>query len=29
VLGGLMDHALGEIRRRAAPELSGTGLPKI
>jgi short-subunit dehydrogenase len=29
VFGGLMDHALGEIRRRASPELSGTGLPKI
>jgi short-subunit dehydrogenase len=28
VFGGLMDHALGEIRRRASPELSGTGLPK-
>ena len=27
VFGGLMDHALGEIRRRAAPKLSGTGLP--
>ena len=27
VLGGLMDHALGEIRRRASPQLSGTGLP--
>jgi short-subunit dehydrogenase len=29
VFGGLMDHALGELRRRASPELSGTGLPKI
>ncbi len=29
VFGGLMDHALGEIRRRASPELRGTGLPKI
>jgi hypothetical protein len=29
VFGGLMDHALGEIRRRASPELGGTGLPKI
>jgi short-subunit dehydrogenase len=28
VLGGLMDHALGEIRRRASPQLSGTGLPR-
>jgi short-subunit dehydrogenase len=28
VFGGLMDHALGEIRRRAEPELSGTGMPK-
>jgi NADP-dependent 3-hydroxy acid dehydrogenase YdfG len=27
VFGGLMDHALGEIRRRASPHLSGTGLP--
>jgi short-subunit dehydrogenase len=29
VFGGLMDHALGELRRRASPELRGTGLPKI
>jgi short-subunit dehydrogenase len=28
VFGGLMDHALGEIRRRVSPQLSGTGLPK-
>jgi short-subunit dehydrogenase len=28
VFGGLMDHALGEIRRRASPQLSGIGLPK-
>jgi short-subunit dehydrogenase len=28
VFGGLIDHALGEVRRRASPELSGTGLPK-
>jgi len=27
VFGGLMDHTLGEIRRRASPQLSGTGLP--
>jgi short-subunit dehydrogenase len=27
VFGGLMDFALGEIRRRASPHLSGTGLP--
>src|ERR1700737_2710375 len=27
VFGGLMDHALGEIRRRASPQLSGTGIP--
>ena len=27
VFGGLMDHALGEIRRRASPNLSGTGSP--
>jgi short-subunit dehydrogenase len=27
VFGGLMDHALGEIRRRNSPQLSGTGLP--
>jgi short-subunit dehydrogenase len=27
VFGGLLDHALGEIRRRASPQLSGTGLP--
>jgi short-subunit dehydrogenase len=26
--GGLMDHSLGEARRLASPELSGTGLPK-
>lgn len=28
VLGGLIDHALGEIRRRASPQLSGPGSPK-
>ncbi|HXM71738.1 MAG TPA: SDR family oxidoreductase [Candidatus Dormibacteraeota bacterium] len=28
VFGGLMDHALGEARRRMSPNLSGTGLPK-
>jgi NADP-dependent 3-hydroxy acid dehydrogenase YdfG len=28
LLGGLMDHALGEARRRASPQLRGTGLPK-
>jgi len=28
VFGGLMDHALGEIRRLASPQLGGTGLPK-
>jgi short-subunit dehydrogenase len=28
VFGGLMDHSLGEARRLASPELSGTGLPK-
>lgn len=28
VFGGVMDHALGEIRRRASPPLRGTGLPK-
>ena len=28
VFGGLMDHALGEIRRRGSPQLRGTGLPK-
>lgn len=27
VLGGLMDHALGEARRRVSPHLGGTGLP--
>ena len=26
-LGGLMDHALGEARRRVSPHLGGTGLP--
>ena len=25
VLGGLMDHALGEVRRRASPSLAGAG----
>ena len=29
VFGGLMDHALGEIRRRASPQFRGTGLPKV
>jgi short-subunit dehydrogenase len=28
VFGGLMDHALGELRRRASPGLSGTGMPR-
>jgi hypothetical protein len=28
VFGGLMDHSLGEARRLASPQLSGTGLPK-
>jgi short-subunit dehydrogenase len=28
VLGGLMDHALGEARRLISPHLSGTGVPK-
>jgi hypothetical protein len=28
VFGGLMDHALGEARRLASPELSGTGLAR-
>jgi NADP-dependent 3-hydroxy acid dehydrogenase YdfG len=28
VFGGLMDHALGEARRLASPDLSGTGMPK-
>lgn len=28
VFGGLMDHALGEARRLASPNISGTGLPK-
>src|SRR6202165_132874 len=27
VFGGLMDHSLGEARRLASPQLSGTGLP--
>jgi short-subunit dehydrogenase len=28
VFGGLMDHAIGEIRRRTSPQLSGTGLAR-
>ena len=28
VLGGLMDHALGEARRRTSPDLAGTGRPE-
>jgi short-subunit dehydrogenase len=27
VFGGLLDHALGAIRRRASPQLRGTGIP--
>ncbi len=27
LIGGLMDHAMGEARRRASPHLRGTGLP--
>jgi hypothetical protein len=28
VLGGLMDHAIGEARRLASPQLGGTGVPR-